>query len=482
MKKAFLSILILFSLTLSAQEFVDKEYYLIDSLVLEDLPKRYQLLIDTSISNYYGANEDTSQMFWIENIVIACWEESVWTKYNSLITDRCNNFLAHSNMLSAKEIRYYQSRLARAINNEAWLLNQHGKVIEALNKYLFSLQLKEKIGDSLAIANGVNNVGYIYEKQEEFDKMLECYYRSLKICETIKDTSCITLALNNLGFYYRSIGENKKSIPIFLKNYMLQKETNDFIGLAYTCNGIGGNLMDNGMVDSSIIYFNEALVLAKEYDVKEIWSFSYLFLGKSHFQKGELKTALAYSDSALAIAEKHNIIKCISRAAKLSYQVLKTQKKWKMSMEVYELHIQMRDSIKNEKTQKATIRQQTKYEFEKQQLLKEQDIKEATRVKEEKANRRNNIQYSGIFVFVLILFASVFMFGKFSISSKAAEGLIFFTFLLFFEFCLVLLDPYIDKYSGGEPAYKLLFNAILAGAIFPLHAFFENTLKKRLLN
>ena len=66
-------------------------------------------------------------------------------------------------------------------------------------------------------------------------------------------------------------------------------------------------------------------------------------------------------------------------------------------------------------------------------------------------------------------------------SEKFAEGLIFFTFLLFFEFCLVLLDPLIEDWSGGEPLYKLLFNAILAGAIFPAHAFFENTLKNRLL-
>ena len=49
------------------------------------------------------------------------------------------------------------------------------------------------------------------------------------------------------------------------------------------------------------------------------------------------------------------------------------------------------------------------------------------------------------------------------------------------EFCLVLLDPIIDKWSSGEPLYKLLFNALLAGAIFPLHAYFEGTLKKRVI-
>ncbi|MBL4716398.1 MAG: hypothetical protein JKX95_07160, partial [Bacteroidia bacterium] len=43
------------------------------------------------------------------------------------------------------------------------------------------------------------------------------------------------------------------------------------------------------------------------------------------------------------------------------------------------------------------------------------------------------------------------------------------------------LDPYIEEWTGGAPGYKLLFNALLAGLIFPLHQFFEGKLKKRLL-
>ena len=35
--------------------------------------------------------------------------------------------------------------------------------------------------------------------------------------------------------------------------------------------------------------------------------------------------------------------------------------------------------------------------------------------------------------------------------------------------------------NEGEPIYKLLLNALLAGLIFPLHAFFERALKKRLV-
>jgi hypothetical protein len=46
----------------------------------------------------------------------------------------------------------------------------------------------------------------------------------------------------------------------------------------------------------------------------------------------------------------------------------------------------MKDSINNEATQKATIRQQTKYEFEKAQIVKENEIKELARLEEITSN------------------------------------------------------------------------------------------------
>jgi len=46
---------------------------------------------------------------------------------------------------------------------------------------------------------------------------------------------------------------------------------------------------------------------------------------------------------------------------------------------------------------------------------------------------------------------------------------------------LVFLDPYIEALTGGEPAYKLIINAAIATAIYPLHQFFEARLKKRIL-
>ena len=112
-------------------------------------------------------------------------------------------------------------------------------------------------------------------------------------------------------------------------------------------------------------------------------------------------------------------------------------------------------------------------------LLKEE--KEKARIAAEQTNRRDNLQYSIMLVGILAVFGFILSLGRISVSPKFAEGLIFFAFLLFFEFLLVLTDPYVDNITNGEPMYKLLVNAVLAGLIFPAHAFFERMLKEKLV-
>ena len=112
------------------------------------------------------------------------------------------------------------------------------------------------------------------------------------------------------------------------------------------------------------------------------------------------------------------------------------------------------------------------HEFEMEERERIRAEEEAVALAEQEKSRSDILQYSGILIFIVLLFAGVFMLGRISIPIRLAEGMIFFSFLLFFEFTLVMLDPYIENFSSGAPAIKLLFNAGLAAFIFPLHSFF----------
>jgi len=189
---------------------------------------------------------------------------------------------------------------------------------------------------------------------------------------------------------------------------------------------------------------------------------------------------LANCQQALVDARDIGSASLISKASNVLSRIWRSKGDFQKSLEMYELHIQMRDSIKNEATQKATIRQQTKYEFEKAALVKEQEEREAARIIAEETSRRDNLQYSIILLGLLVLGSLVLGLGKLALPAQVAEGLIFFSFLILFEFILVLADPYIETWSSGAPGIKLLFNAGIAALIFPAHAYFESKLKLRL--
>jgi len=252
-------------------------------------------------------------------------------------------------------------------------------------------------------------------------------------------------------------------------------------GVAVALQNVGASLCELDSVDKGMEMLKKALRILMELNDKQWIGFTSDEISFWYLKINMNDSAEFYANLSMKLAQELEFPLSIQRAADNLSQVYRKQNKWQKSLEMYELFIQMRDSINNEATQKATIRQQTKYEFEKAQLVKEQEEKETARIAAEITSRRDNLQYSVVLICLLILGAGLLAMGRFSIPVRIAEGLIFFSFLIFFEFILVLADPYIEDWSGGAPGIKLLFNAGIAALIFPLHSLFEAKLKRRLV-
>ena len=68
---------------------------------------------------------------------------------------------------------------------------------------------------------------------------------------------------------------------------------------------------------------------------------------------------------------------------------------------------------------------------------------------------------------------------NFNVSSKVSHLITLVAVLLFFEFLLVFLDPYVDNISGSIPIYKLALNLLLALIIFPIHEWLLKLMAER---
>ena len=393
--------------------------------------------------------------------------------------------------------------IAVSLNNIGYIYENQGDIPKGLEYYHKSLKIQEEIDDKKGIAGSLNNIGYIYKNQGDIPKGLEYYHKSLKIQEEIGNKKGIAGSLNNIGMIYNNQGvaateasakeeHFTKALEYFHKSLKIREEIGDKNGIATSLNNIGYIYRNQGDIPKGLEYYHKSLKIYEELGDKKGIAISLNNIGVIELERGALTSALNYGMRGLEIAREIGSPRRISMSSRLMSKVAKKQgnlttdpvlrqARFQEALEMYELHILMRDSIKNEETQKASIRQQTKYEFEKAQLVKEQEEKEAARIIAEETSRRDNLQYSVILIAILVLFGGVLSLGFINVSEKMAEGIIFFSFLILFEFLLVLADPYIENWSDGAPGIKLLFNAGIAALIFPAHAFFESRLKGRLV-
>ena len=450
----------------------------------------------------YLSNPDTALILWQRAKVIARKNLKanqltviLKKKYLSSLADALNNIGAIYNYKGniAKGLEYYfsslkiqkelgiQEEIATCLNNIGFTYNSFGNIAKGLEYYHKSLKLYEEAGDKSGEATSLNNIGYVYKSQGDIAKGLEYYQKSLKISEEIGDKEGVATCLNNIGVTYNNQGDEKKGLEYYQKSLKLYEEIGHKYGAASAMNNIGSIYRDQGNTQKALEYYQKSLKIEEELeDIIGVAS-SFHNIGAIFLYMGDIALAKKYAQKSMKLAAELGFPDDIKRPANLLSEIDRKEGNYKQALEMYELFIQMRDSINNEQTQKATIRQQTKYEFEKAQLVKEQEERELARIESEKTSRRDNLQYSVIVIVIVIVFSLILFLTRVNISVRLLEGLIFFSFLIFFEFLLVLADPYIDNWSGGAPGIKLLFNAAVAALIFPLHSLFESKLKNRLI-
>ena len=403
------------------------------------------------------------------------------------------------NALNHFKIAAKERGIATTHNNIGLVHYYQGDYPKALEQFLIALEMNQRLYDAQpekkSNRSGMsmvhNNLGMLYWSEGQHETALEYYGRALESYKILRDERGLSKCYNNMGIIYNEQLRYSQALAYHFKALELRKKNDDRIGIAFSYGNIGLNYQMIGEQASADSASTHYFPLALEYQLRSIeireeindqlgLSIGYKNAGTAYISLNDYDRALIYMERSREMSETIGDKEGLKFAYNGLAGIYEGLGDHENALNNYKLYTQMKDSLFNESKSQEIGRLEAKFEFEKaaeEQLRMENEKMEIERAKRA---RRDGLQYSGILVFVLFLFAMVFMSGRFRMSDRVAEGLVFFTFLLFFEFCLVLLDPYIDDWSSGEPVYKLGFNAILAGAIFPLHTFFESYMKKKI--
>lgn len=372
--------------------------------------------------------------------------------------------------------------IANTLNNLGIILDEQGDLAQSIDFYKQSLSIRILLGDKRGIADCHNNIGIVQQEMGHQKEALSHYLQALQIRQELNDEYAIAASYSNIGIVYKKQGRYKKALDTYQNSLAIHLQFNDLQGAAGLYYNIGNiwELLNNP--DSAFNNYDKSISIKRELGDLKSLPVTLNSAAQLHYELLEFEKALELATESYEIAQRTGNVTDLSNATSLLSNLNNEKGNVATAFEFYKIHIKLRDSLKNEENYKAAVHLKLQNEFEKKQLLELQQKREAQREEAERIDRRNTIQYSGIGLGIFFLFGLVFLFGRIRLPNWAIKMSVFLPFLILFEFLLVITDPFVDNWSEGEPLIKLGLNVLMAGAIFPLHSFFENFLKNRLFN
>ncbi len=364
-----------------------------------------------------NAKQDTTRCRLLNVIIDTESDDKIWPKYNEELKN-----ISEANLKSIRtndELKkYYLKYLSITLYGRGLHAFQIGDVGEALKNYELCLIIKEQIRDKIGLAQLYNNMGLIFNKQGEKTTALEYYWKSLKLRIELHDKAGMAQTYNNLGVVYSRINNKEKALECFKKSLIEYENLGDKQGIAMEYDNFGSIYYRDGLLEKALGYFEMGLKINEENMEEYATTFSLINLADVYFKQRKYDIALDYAQRSLKISNKLGFPENIRNAAKRLAEICKRKGNDKNALEYYELYIQMRDSIENGETKKASIKTQFKIEFERKELEAKSKQEKKDLKNEEEKQKQSIIRNAFIGGFSLVLILAIVILRSFLQNKK----------------------------------------------------------------
>lgn len=395
----------------NAQPYADKSFYLVDSLVLEDIDSYNKNLLDSTLQLYHASADDTIQLAYIDfllsNISIF---ELLW-KYNDFMFEKANEcFLQAKNKKQKQRIKFYIATsygnkgtlysfenaddstfhyYTKALNAfseiEAYsgMANMNGslgvfydikgEVKKALKYYNDGLKFAELSGDNQSIGMALLNVASIQKDYREYDKALENGNRAIKFCLLAEDNQTLVMGYLLIANVYYRLTEFEKAKSIALKALDVCEKINSAYWAVDAHNLLGRTYYALGEIDSAEIYYKQVQIEAEELNADDVKMIALHGLSRIAILKEDYTNAERYATEAQEIATELKSKDYISKSAQILSKIFERKRDYKKALEYMHTYDVLKDSLHNSETQKDAIKLGIQYDYEKEVALVEQE-------------------------------------------------------------------------------------------------------------
>ncbi|HIA35213.1 MAG TPA: tetratricopeptide repeat protein, partial [Flavobacteriales bacterium] len=307
--------------------------------------------------------------------------------------------------------------IAISYNNIGWTYKNQGNYEKALEYYYKSLKISEEIGDKEGIADSYDNIGRTYNDLGNYEKAMVYHYKSLKIFEEIGDKRGIATSYTCIGLIYWKQGKYKQALEYHYKSLKIDEERGDKRGIAASIHNLGLIYQEQGNYEKAMEYYSRSLKMTIP-ENKRLISISLETMGGLYYDQGNLTKALALGSKALQLAQEVKGLARIRDAANILFKTYKAMGNTNKALEMYELYIQMSDSIVNEENTRALVQQEYKYKYEKEQAVADAKHNEEMNLSAEREKRQQLISYGAGGGLLLVLVFAFLIYNRFKKTQK----------------------------------------------------------------
>ncbi|GIV30298.1 MAG: hypothetical protein KatS3mg028_1364 [Bacteroidia bacterium] len=315
-------------------------------------------------------------------------------------------------VIKAKQLK------ARSAGNLGVIYHEQGNYAKALEYFFQSLKINEEIGNIKGKATNLGNIGNVYFAQGDYAKALEYYFQALKINNDIGDKRGQAINSGNIGNVYFSQYNYAEALKYYFLSLKILKEIGNKRSQATNLGNIGNVYFAQGDYAKALEYYFQALKINNDIGDKRGQAINSGNIGNVYLKLKQFNTAEQYLKQAEQYCSELGTIYFFKDISKSLSELYEHKKKFKDALDYYKEYTQVKDSLNNEENRKALQTMELKYQYEKEQALKEKEHQKQLAIQRKEKERQKVISYAIGSGLVLVLIFSLVIFNRLQITRK----------------------------------------------------------------
>lgn len=380
--------------------------------------------------------------------------------------------LAHQALNLATEIKYVKGQ-SKAMAVLAISYRLLGNYTNALDYNLRRLKIAERENDADNLANVLMSIGVVYRYQEEYENALLYYLKADSVITKYNLEDSRYYIYMNLGDVYERLNNTDSAFNYFNKSLVVSNNLKDpdFIGNSMT--GLGHTYLKMGNYDFAKLNYKTAIRNLLIANNDEVLCEAYLGLANLYKQNPVIiDSAIYYARLSFQLAEKDGFLNWELNASKFLTTIYKEANNVDSAFLYLTKVQQLNDSINGkDKIREIQV-------FSSNENLRQLEIAESKRIA--KKERKQQLQLLFIGIFIPGFFLLTLLLSKIIIHVRIIRVLGVLSLLIFFEYLLLWLHPWVADLTNHTPILEMLIFVAAAAILIPAHHRFEHWLIKKL--